>query len=333
MTSPHATSIWFLTCLLAKGPWTYAGPTLCSPNIHINSNVVLNMRNAAIPNCLLRFTSKSLKLLWGGLTSFYNVEENAISHEIRNDTFQEVDSSNDSDQKIFKSEICAKYRPAYQASLRVSLAFIWVKVWVRNTLPGLKYGLPTPPKKLTLKLGIIDQKIALSACWWYPSEYGLATSTSEEIDIDMTTLYWLFGHILMTHRNWLLMFLRGRFSTKRSKRAAKEVTTNTLKIYFQWKYSRDFFRFFKSISTPIVPYYSVFITWLLFKKRGERFLLPTLNGPTHLRENTWVSFRSGADFFVRPQDHGFFFTPGIRRSSLPGVFPCSPFQRQCWTRN
>ena len=143
MTSPHATSIWFLTCLLAKGPWTYAGPTLCSPNIHINSHVVLNMRNAAIPNCLLRFTSKSLKLLWGGLTSFYNVEENAISHEIRNDTFQEVDSSNDSDQKIFKSEICAKYRPAYQASLRVSLAFIWVKVWVRSNLSGSKYGLVT----------------------------------------------------------------------------------------------------------------------------------------------------------------------------------------------
>ena len=34
---------------------------------------------------------------------------------------------------IFKSEICAKYRPAHEASLHVSLAFIWVKVWVGNT--------------------------------------------------------------------------------------------------------------------------------------------------------------------------------------------------------
>ena len=49
-----------------------------------------------------------------------------------------------------------------------------------------------------------------------------------------------------------------------------------------------YFHFVQDISVGI-------FTWLLFRKRGERFFLPTLKGPTHLKGNALLLFRSVHD--------------------------------------
>ena len=103
---------------------------------------------------------------------------------------------------------------------------------------------------------------------------------------------------------------------------------------FPINYSRFIFPL---LFLQICPIYFLFVqdisfgmfTWLLFRKRGERFFLPTLNGPTHWEGNTWLALSIKP--WLRCEALRSFVAPGIRKSSLLGVFPCSPFQRQCWT--
>ena len=84
----------------------------------------------------------------------------------------------------------------------------------------------------------------------------------------------------------MFVFMDGDFSTKRSKRASEEVATNSLVTYVQ-SIILDLSNIFHSLCSRDISF-RIF-TWLLFRKRGERFFLPTLNGPTHWEGNTWLA--------------------------------------------
>ena len=178
---------------------------------------------------------------------------------------------------IFKSVICAKWRLACVISV--------------CHLSGSKCGLVTT-KKLAPKFGICAQKITLTGIWSYWSEYGLAKKRYWH---EITLLFFL----VHSHIVWLFKAIDSRmFVNKRIRfqprdpreHRRKSPPTPWRQHYISNPIVQDIIRIFKIYFHPPNDSIYISVTWLLLRKIGERFFLPTLNGPTHLRGKKYWFF-------------------------------------------